>query len=155
MNLNRSFFSSFFLDCLESLEVSTDQVVPDADMTASSQYDSTTAPSGGRLNYQTQYDDQGVTVTQIGGWAAAKLDQTQWLQVKFSQVFQITAVATQGQEDAANWVTSYKLQYSIDGAGFTDYSKVRHLFTPFSTSTIRCLAHNQHESKLSDCFYSQ
>ncbi|XP_074620011.1 sushi, von Willebrand factor type A, EGF and pentraxin domain-containing protein 1-like [Acropora palmata] len=113
----------FELNCLESLEVSTDQVVPDADMTASSQYDSTTAPSGGRLNYQTQYDDQGVTVTQIGGWAAAKLDQTQWLQVKFSQVFQITAVATQGQEGAANWVTSYKLQYSIDGAGWTDYSK--------------------------------
>ena len=120
--------------------MSTDQV-PDADMTASSQYDSTTAPSGGRLNYQTQYDDQGVTVTQIGGWAAAKLDQTQWLQVKFSQVFQITAVATQGQEDAANWVTSYKLQYSIDGSGWTDYSKVRHLFTPFSTTTIRCRVH--------------
>ena len=111
--------------------MSTDQVVPDSDMTASSQYDSTTAPSGGRLNYQTQYDDQGVTVTQIGGWAAAKLDQDQWLQVKFSQVFQITAVATQGQEDAANWVTSYKLQYSIDGSAWTDYSEVRHLFALF------------------------
>jgi len=110
----------FELNCLESLGVSTNAIVPDADMTASSQYNSQHAPLGGRLNYQARFNSQG-TVTQIGGWAALNNDVNQWLQIKFSQIFQISGVATQGRADAAQWVKSYKIEYSTDGSSWTYY----------------------------------
>ena len=81
-------------------------------------------PLGGRLNYQAQINSQGVT-TQIGGWAASTNDKNQWLQVKFSQIFQISGVATQGRADATQWVETYKLEYSTDGSSWTDYPNVR------------------------------
>ena len=93
-------------------------------MTASSQYDSKHAPLGGRLNAQAQINSQGAT-TQIGGWAALTNNQNQWLQIKFGQIFQISGVATQGRADAAEWVKTYKLQYSTDGSTWTYYPDVR------------------------------
>lgn len=92
-------------------------------MTASSEYDAMSVASGGRLNYQALYSDQGV-LEQIGGWAAQTADINQYLQVKFSQILQISGVATQGRADAAYWVTSYKLQYSTDGSTWTYYPDV-------------------------------
>ena len=104
--------------------MSADSVVPDSSMTASSQRDATTPPSGGRLHNQAQYNDQNV-LTQIGAWAAATADKNQWLQIMFKQTFQITGVATQGQEDADYWVTTYKLDYSTDGSTWSSYPDVR------------------------------
>ena len=92
-------------------------------MTASTQYNSQRAPSGGRLNYQAQFNSQG-TVTQIGGWAALNNDVNQWLQIKFSQIFQISGVATQGRADDAQWVKTYKLEYSTDGSSWSYYPTV-------------------------------
>lgn len=112
------------LDCLASLGVSTSRGIPDSDITASSQFNSQHAPSGGRLNYQAQINSVGVT-TQIGGWAASSNNKDQYLQIKFSKITQITGVATQGRSDADQWVTSYKLQYSTDGSSWTDYPSVR------------------------------
>ena len=96
-------------------------------MTASSQYNSAHAALGGRLHFQTQLNSQGAT-TQIGAWAALNSDTDQWLQIKFSQIFQITGVATQGRKDAAQWVTTYKLEYSTDGSTWTYYPNVSNLF---------------------------
>ena len=96
-------------------------------MTASSQYDSQHAPLGGRLNFPAEINSEGVT-TQIGGWAALTNDQNQYLQIKFNQIFQITGVATQGRADAAEWVKSYKLEYSTDGSTWTYYPDVRCTF---------------------------
>lgn len=96
-------------------------------MTASSQTNSQHEPLGGRLNFQAQINSQGVT-TQIGGWAALTNDQDQYLQIKFGQIFQITGVATQGRADAAQWVKSYKLEYSTDGSSWTLYPDVRCTF---------------------------
>ena len=93
-------------------------------MTASSEYNPGHAPSGGRLNYQPQRNSQG-GITQIGGWAALHNDQNQWLQIKFSQIFQISGVATQGRADLAQWVKTYKLEYSTDGSSWTYYPDVR------------------------------
>lgn len=112
------------LDCLASLGVSTSRGIPDSDITASSQFNSQHAPSGGRLNYQAQINSVGVT-TQIGGWAASQNNKDQYLQIKFSKITQITGVATQGRSDADQWVKSYKLQYSSDGSSWTDYPSVR------------------------------
>ena len=93
-------------------------------MTASSQYDSKHSPLGGRLNYQAKLNSQGA-ITHIGGWAVLINDVNQWLQIKLSQIFQVTGVATQGRADYAQWVKSYKLQYSTDGSAWTYYPNVR------------------------------
>ena len=123
----RPSYNYFLTDCLRSLGVSTSKLIPDADMTASSQTNSQHAPFGGRLNFQAQINSQGVT-TQIGGWAALTNDQNQYLQIKFGQIFQITGVATQGRADAAQWVKSYKLEYSTDGSSWTLYPDVSYTF---------------------------
>jgi len=115
---------NFLTDCLKSLGVSTSTRIPDADMSASTSFNSQHAPLGGRLNFQAQVNSAGQT-TQIGGWAAQNNDQSQYLQIKFGQIYQITGVATQGRADAAQWVKSYKLQYSTDGSTWTYYPNVR------------------------------
>ena len=125
----------FLTDCLKSLGVSTNRRIPDADMTASTSYDSKHAPLGGRLNFQAQVNSAGQT-TQIGGWAALHNDQNQYLQIKFGQIFQITGVVTQGRADAAQWVKSYKLEHSTDGSTWTYYPNVRCTFTARFTQSL-------------------
>ena len=96
-------------------------------MSASTSYNSHHAPLGGRLNFQDQVNSAGQT-TQIGGWAALHNDKSQYLQVNFGEIFQITGVATQGRASAAQWVKSYKLEYSTDRSTWTDYPDVRYAF---------------------------
>ena len=55
-------------------------------------------------------------------------DQNQYLQIKFGQIFQIAGTATQGRADDAQWVKSYKLEYSTDGSTWAYYSDVRCTF---------------------------
>ena len=117
----------FLTDCLKSLGISSSTRIPDADMSASTSVNSQYAPLGGRLNFQDQVNSAGQT-TQIGGWAALHNDQNQYLQIKFDQIFQITGVATQGRQDAAQWVKSYKLEYSTDGSTWIYYPDVRCTF---------------------------
>ena len=102
-------------------------------MAASSQLDPEHAPSGGRLNYQNQFDSQG-RITQIGGWSALTNDEHQWLQIKFSQIYQVSGVASQGSSDDTQWVTTYKLEYSTDGSTWIYYPQVRgltHQISPY------------------------
>ena len=113
----------YYVDCLKTLGVSTGRLVLDDDMTASSQLDPEHAPSGGRLNYQNQFDSQG-RITQIGGWSALRNNQRQWLQIKFSQIYQISGVASQGSSDDTQWVKIYKLEYSTDGSTWVYYPQV-------------------------------
>lgn len=117
----------FLTDCLKSLGISSSTRIPDAHMSASTSVNSQYAPLGGRLNFQDQVNSAGQT-TQIGGWAALHNDQNQYLQIKFDQIFQITGVATQGRASAAQWVKSYKLEYSTDGSTWTYYPHVRPRF---------------------------
>ena len=49
-----------------------------------------------------------------GAWAAGLLDKYQWLQVDLrSYNTRVTGVATQGRQDATQWVKKYKLQFSF------------------------------------------
>lgn len=43
-------------------------------------------------------------------------------------MYKVTAVATQGGDGLSEWVTSYKLQYGMDGSTWQYYAKV----SPFS-----------------------
>ncbi|XP_066297862.1 adipocyte enhancer-binding protein 1-like [Branchiostoma lanceolatum] len=63
-----------------------------------------------------------------GGWAAAwcAADQYapgQWLQVDLNSTTSIAGVITQGRADIDQWVTSYKLTFSSDGAVWDTYSE--------------------------------
>ena len=59
-----------------------------------------------------------------GAWSSRTNDKSQWIQVDLRVKFQVTKIATQGRQDLAQWVTQYKVSYSIDGKVFVSQSKV-------------------------------
>lgn len=84
-------------------------------MTASSFYrdDDNYQPAYGRL-----HGNRG------DGWCAKEKNGTDWLQVDLGKVFQLCAVATQGDRNHDNydeWVTDFKLFYSSDEKNWTNY----------------------------------
>jgi len=92
-------------------------IVPDAQISASSDHNSAHRAANGRLNFK---PGSGRT----GAWSAQRLDQNQWLQVDFQKVVKIDKFATQGRSGANQWVTKYTLSYSRDGIFWNEYSKV-------------------------------
>ena len=38
-----------------------------------------------------------------------------WIQAEFESYFKITGIQTLGREDQDQWVTTYKISYSING----------------------------------------
>ena len=87
----------------------------DEQITASSQWDFNHAPFQARLHFQK-------ITFKAGSWSARTNDLHQWLQVDLGgQYIKVTRVATQGRNDAAQWVTKYKLAYSDDGVNFQYY----------------------------------
>ena len=54
----------------------------------------------------------------IGAWASKYRNYNQWLQVDLGYVMKITGIATQGRQDANQWVTVYRVYYSTDGIYF-------------------------------------
>lgn len=79
-------------------------------MTASTHYNHYLAPWHGRINHR-------------WSWSARKNARTQWLQVNFGEMTRIKGVATQGRQDANQWVTSYTLSFSRDGEKFYSYKE--------------------------------
>ncbi len=45
-----------------------------------------------------------------------------WIQVNLGQVRKVTGIVIQGCPQADNWVTKFKIQHSLNGATFTDYT---------------------------------
>lgn len=89
--------------------------ISDKQISASSQQNSTHAASHGRLNFT---ESSGTA----GAWSAKTSDANQWLQVNLGgRCIKVTRVATQGRNDADEWVTKYKLQYGNDGDNFKFY----------------------------------
>ena len=48
-------------------------------------------------------------------WAADMADQNQWIQVEFYSKTEVTGAIVQGRPDADEWITRYKVSYSLDG----------------------------------------
>ena len=91
--------------------------IPDAQITASSEFDENHAASQGRLNFQ-------ANGTKIGSWSVGTADVNQWLQVDLGSLdTKVSRVATQGRNGFEQWVTKYKLQYSDDGVNFQCYKE--------------------------------
>ena len=89
--------------------------ITDGQITASSEWSSTHAPSLARLNRVKEGN-------KAGSWAAKTNDVNQWLQVELgSEYTKVTRISTQGRNDYDQWVKTYKLQYSDDGLNFQYY----------------------------------
>ena len=89
--------------------------ISDAQISASSQWDINHAAIQGRLNFQAGSGKRGA-------WSAATNDLNQWLQIDMIYPdTKITGLATQGRNGHSQWVTKYKLQYSVDGVNFFYY----------------------------------
>ena len=80
--------------------------ITDDEISASSEYDNNTSASRARLNF---IPSPGVS----GGWVAAVNDQKPTVTITFSYPYTIvTRIATQGRQDADQWVKTYRLKYS-------------------------------------------
>ena len=58
-------------------------------------------------------------------WCAGFLDTNQWIQVSFITPRTVVSIATQGRHGNYEWVSSYKIQYTIDGMTWYWYDQVR------------------------------
>ena len=81
-------------------------------MSASTYYNHHLAPWHGRLNHR-------------WSWSARHRNSRQWLQFNFVEPMKIKGVATQGRQDANQWVKRYTLSYSMDGMRFRNYRERR------------------------------
>lgn len=48
-----------------------------------------------------------------GAWSARYNNHGQWLQMDFGRVLKVTRLATQGRDDANQWVKSFKIKYGV------------------------------------------
>ncbi|XP_066019015.1 uncharacterized protein [Pocillopora verrucosa] len=95
--------------CSSSLGMES-QVISDAQITASTQWNNDNSAKFARLN--------------LGGWVARAVYPRQWLQVDLGTYSSVTSVATQGVNLRGwrkCWTVSYNLQYSDDGITFHFY----------------------------------
>ena len=82
-------------------------------MTASTSVGSYYYPYYGRLN-----GGRG-----NGAWCPVSIKRTEYLQIDMGVVWSVCSVATQGEKANAEWTTSYKLQFSSDGATYNIYKE--------------------------------
>jgi len=90
------------------------RLIKDAQITASSEYNSNHAAIQARLNFKAGGGKQGA-------WSARSNDASQWIQVALEGFTTLTGIATQGRNGHSQWVTKYQLQYSDDGMNFHYY----------------------------------
>jgi len=91
-------------------------LIKDAQITASSEWDSNYAAIQARLNFKAAGSKQGA-------WSARSNDANQWIQVALGSNTKLTGIATQGRNGGSQWVTKYQLQYSDDGVIFHHYKE--------------------------------
>ncbi|KAL9978603.1 hypothetical protein ACROYT_G016139 [Oculina patagonica] len=89
--------------------------IQDSAMTASTIHDNNHAAKLGRLNLV-------AASSYAGAWCVKRNDVNQWLQIDLVTPTAVTKVATQGRQDASQWVTSYWLSYSITGSFWVKYT---------------------------------
>ncbi|KAL9968218.1 hypothetical protein ACROYT_G026567 [Oculina patagonica] len=88
--------------------ISDQAKIPDQHMTASFHHNDGYQPAYGRLNGD--------------GWCAKEPARNDdWLQVDLGTTFQVCAVASQGESNFDDFVTDFKLSYSLDGNVWTPY----------------------------------
>ena len=85
-------------------------------ITASSSWDRNHGPGNARLHWRKSR-------ARVGAWSARHNNHYQFLQVYFKRPARVVKIATQGRQDARQWVTKYFVAYSQDGANFAEYKE--------------------------------
>ena len=112
------------LDCTNALGMQSG-AIPDIRLSASSTLNSYTGASLARLNLT----EQG---NYSGGWVAGAQASSQYLQIVFDATDTVlTAIATQGREDADEWVKKYYLRYK--NSNWHNYKETGGIFDKVST----------------------
>ena len=88
--------------------------IPNHAVTASSSWDANHAPYLGRLHFTARGKFQGA-------WSSRYNNHFQFFQVDFRKATKVSHVATQGRQNANQWVTQYRLAYSQDGVNWALY----------------------------------
>ena len=89
--------------------------IPDSAITATTSYSQYYGPERARL-------DTVKSGSFNGAWIPKTRDMGQWIQVDLGNITKITRIATQGRQDAAQWVKSYSITYSLEGGPFLPYN---------------------------------
>ncbi|XP_048579514.1 uncharacterized protein LOC5502674 isoform X2 [Nematostella vectensis] len=92
----------------QEVGISDSHVMPDNRFSATTIYDSRYHPYYARLNGSP-------------GWCRKSSDTSGYLQIDLNAVFVVCAVATQGASYGTEWVTSYKVQFSMDNQAWSTY----------------------------------
>ncbi|XP_068683916.1 lactadherin-like isoform X2 [Montipora foliosa] len=92
------------------------RAIPNSAVTASSTWESEYEPWQARLNNAKKSQS-------TGSWSARTNAVGQWLQIDLGKETVLTNVATQGRpsDSALQWVSSYKILLSLDGANWNAY----------------------------------
>ncbi|XP_068729963.1 lactadherin-like isoform X3 [Montipora capricornis] len=90
------------------------RAIPNSAVTASSTYGSRHEPWQARLNNAAKSQS-------TGSWTAGTSAVGQWLQIDLGKETVLTKIATQGRPSHAQWVSSYKILLSLDGANWNAY----------------------------------
>ncbi|XP_030839537.1 lactadherin-like [Strongylocentrotus purpuratus] len=103
--------------------------VPNSAISISSRYNDTLGGPNARLNSPS-------------AWLPDVADEDPWLQIEFASAFVITAIMTQGRADSPEqWVTSYIVSSSMDGASWTYYQDI-------NTNTVKVYTGNYDPNSL-------
>ena len=108
-----------------------DKRVPNGHLTASGYYNYHLSPWYGRLN-------------SIYSWSVRRNRVGQWFQVNFVELMRIKGVATQGRQNANQWLRSYTVRYSVDGMSFRPYRENRRFKVMYCSGHI-CLKSQVYE----------
>ena len=102
------------LECASPMGVEFLDKIPDSAMMASTQVNQYYGPERGRLRNQNEGSYGNC-------WLAQKNEEGQWIQVDLGKIANITRIGMQGRQDAAHWVKSYTLSYSLNCGIFESY----------------------------------
>lgn len=87
-----------------------DKRITNGELSASTYYNHHLAPWHGRLNHR-------------WSWSVRQRNNRQWLQVNFREIYRIRGIASQGRQDANQWVKSYTVSYGMNGVDFAQYKE--------------------------------
>ena len=114
MNLNKKDFIFVPTECRIQPLGMENREIPNQAVKASSSWGFAHEPWQARLN---NIKTRGSTAS----WSSGSDAIGQYLQIDLGKERVVNKIATQGRPSADQWVTSYKLLFSLDGANWDEY----------------------------------
>ena len=111
--------------------------IPNSEVEASSTWE----PSAGCKPWQARLNN-AQTSSSHGSWSARTNNAGQFLQIDLRKERVVNKIATQGRPLHDQWVTSYKLLFSSDGAKWNEYQNNGVVKVNAVKSFSRCVGHH-------------